>query len=272
MKTHADKTGDNKSQAVANSLPKTESKGESALQFTDNRPETVAQRKLQEMANNSPAVMQLKAVQQMADHFLQGQQVHQLLQSATLPVVQRVTKKGPDGNNIEVTKVEDYLPNCLGDPEDFSNDPRTMYRRNGGIENGWNDTDLFYTSTDEGDLIQITTAMVNAYWDPKYPGFAKLSGPDWIVNCEDYAKADGFGAKLGDYDSKERLIELLPAVGNYVLQLSWHWMRVLKTGDDAITIRQKDGESAVYAKDYDVSDACDYILEKHSMGGTVYRG
>jgi hypothetical protein len=183
-------------------------------------------------------------------------------------VLQRVQKQGPGEQGlIDVTEVENYLPNCV----DNLDPTRTMYRRTAGITSGWNDTDLFYADGD-GALVQITTAMVNAYWNPKYDGFAQASGPDWTVNCEDYAKAGGIGAKAGDYVSTATLSALIRDNGNYVLELSFHWMRVAKTGADAITIRQKDGESAVYTKDFALEAGLTYILNKRSDGGTVYAG
>lgn len=69
MNTHADKTQENKSQAVANRLPKLQSPGESTFQLIDNRLEAIAQRKLQEAINNNPHVQQLKGIQNMADNF-----------------------------------------------------------------------------------------------------------------------------------------------------------------------------------------------------------
>ena len=212
--------------------------------------------------NDSPRMKH----QEMVNNILQTKQVNRFHLFGAHNVVQRVTKKGPDGNDIEVTEVDDYLPNCV-DNNDIS---RKMYRRNGGITEGWNDTDLFYADGD-GDLVQITTAMVNDYWNPKYEGFEQVSGPDWTKNCEDYAKADGEGEESGNYSSTEELAELLPDNGSYVLKLGFHWMRVEKTGDDAITIKQKDAESAVYSKSFTVSDACEYILEKRGFGGTVYK-
>lgn len=68
MNTHADKKSENKSQAVANVLQKQQNDGSSTFQFEDNRPEAIAQRKLQEAINNSPSVQQLKAYQEMADN------------------------------------------------------------------------------------------------------------------------------------------------------------------------------------------------------------
>jgi hypothetical protein len=75
MNTHADKTLENKSQTVANRLPKLQSKSESTFQFVDNRPEAIAQRKLQEAITNSPRVQQLKAYQEMANNSPQVSQL-----------------------------------------------------------------------------------------------------------------------------------------------------------------------------------------------------
>lgn len=261
MNTHADKTPENKSQSLANGLAQTQSGSEGTFQFMDERPEALVQRKLQEIANKSPKTKQLKAFQDQANNSIGAKQVHQLQQK----VVQRETKKGPDGGNIEVTEVDDYLPNFI----DNGKLSRKMYRRTAGITQGWNDTDLFYADG-EGDLVQMTIKMVNDYWDPKYEGFAQASGPDWTKNCEDYAKSGGAGTKSGEYTNKGELTSLLPDIGHYVINMSYHWMRVEKTGADAVTIRQKDGESAVYTKDFNLNAACEYIIEKGGTG-SVYK-
>ena len=78
MNTHADKTQENKSQSIANEPSQKQSGGKSTFQFVDNRPEAVAQRKLQEMANNSPRVAQLRAFQGMANNSPQANQAAQL--------------------------------------------------------------------------------------------------------------------------------------------------------------------------------------------------
>lgn len=76
MNTHADKTSENISQAVVKSLPKQQSSGESAFKFVDNRPEAIAQRKLQEAINNNPRrVQQLKANPQVAKNSPQVKQL-----------------------------------------------------------------------------------------------------------------------------------------------------------------------------------------------------
>jgi len=57
MNTHADKTQENKRQSVANEVSQKQNGGRSTFQFMDNRPEAIAQRKLQEMVDNSPRVV-----------------------------------------------------------------------------------------------------------------------------------------------------------------------------------------------------------------------
>lgn len=74
MQTHADRTQENKSHpiaigSVAAEVSKMESGSESAFQFVDNRPEAIAQRKLQGMANNSPKAKQVAQLQAMADNY-----------------------------------------------------------------------------------------------------------------------------------------------------------------------------------------------------------
>lgn len=78
MNTHRDKTQEDKSQSVANDVSQKQSSRESTFQFVDNRHETIAQRKLQEMANNSPYVQQLGAFQEMANNSPQSKQAAQL--------------------------------------------------------------------------------------------------------------------------------------------------------------------------------------------------
>jgi len=72
MNTHADKK--NKSKSVTSAFSQKQSGSESTLQFVDNRPEAVAQLKLQEMANNSQQVSQQGAFQEIADNHTAQQQ------------------------------------------------------------------------------------------------------------------------------------------------------------------------------------------------------
>lgn len=65
MNTHADKKQENKSQSLANAVSQKQSVAESTFQFVDYRPDAVAQRKLQEIANNSPQAKQATQFQTM---------------------------------------------------------------------------------------------------------------------------------------------------------------------------------------------------------------
>jgi hypothetical protein len=82
MNTHADKTEKNKSQTVITETSQLQSGGKSTFQFINNRSDAVAQRKLQEMANNSPQVSQLRAFQEMANNSPQAKQLAQLQKMA----------------------------------------------------------------------------------------------------------------------------------------------------------------------------------------------
>jgi hypothetical protein len=100
MNTYTDKTQENKSQAVANSSPKLQSNGESSFQFVDNRPEAIAQRKLQEVINNSPQVKQLRDCQAMANSFTVQRKENieeETLQGKFEPIQRKENKTGlPD--------------------------------------------------------------------------------------------------------------------------------------------------------------------------------
>jgi len=61
MNTHSEKTQENKSHAVFTGTTQKSGGSESSLQFVDNRPQAIAQRKLHEMANNSQST-QLQAI------------------------------------------------------------------------------------------------------------------------------------------------------------------------------------------------------------------
>ena len=67
MSTLANKSQENQSQAVSAESSQVQIGSESSFQFVDNRPETIAQRKLQEMGNNSAQVSQLMVFQEMAN-------------------------------------------------------------------------------------------------------------------------------------------------------------------------------------------------------------
>ena len=116
MNTHADKTQDNKNQSVANGVSQVQVGGEATFQFIDNRPEAVAQRKLKEMANNSPRTMQLIAFQDMANNSPQAKQAAQLQAMADnyssqqqQPIQKKENKTGfPDNLKSEIENLSGY--------------------------------------------------------------------------------------------------------------------------------------------------------------------
>ncbi len=63
MHANADKTQENKTQSAVNDTHQKQSSGESTFQVVNNRPEAIAQRKLQEMANNSSKVKRIAQLQ-----------------------------------------------------------------------------------------------------------------------------------------------------------------------------------------------------------------
>lgn len=87
MNTHADKKQENKSQSVANAVSQKQSSAESTFQFVDNRPEGIAQRKLQEMVNNRPQAKRAAQLQAMADNYSVKQQqlIHKKENNTGLP-------------------------------------------------------------------------------------------------------------------------------------------------------------------------------------------
>jgi len=74
MSTHADKTQENKNQSVANGKSQMQRGSDSTFMFVDNRPEAVAQRKLQEMANDSLQTKQAVQLQAIAKNNSSQQQ------------------------------------------------------------------------------------------------------------------------------------------------------------------------------------------------------
>ena len=78
MNTHADKTQENKSKVDSAVGSRLNNVSESTSQFVDDRPEAIALRKIQDVADNSSEVFQLIAFQDMAENTTQVKQIAQL--------------------------------------------------------------------------------------------------------------------------------------------------------------------------------------------------
>lgn len=82
MNVRLEKTKANKITSVASNFSEKQSSGMSTSQFLNNRPDAIAQRKLQDTANNSHQVKQLRALQKVAGNSLQPKQ-------SSRPILQR---------------------------------------------------------------------------------------------------------------------------------------------------------------------------------------
>ena len=91
MQIRADKNQKNKSQSVSTVDSQMQSGSKSTFQFEYNRPETIAQRKLQELAINSPQVKQAAQLQAMANKYSAQQQPIQKKENNTgLPDILKI--------------------------------------------------------------------------------------------------------------------------------------------------------------------------------------
>ncbi len=76
MYTHADKTQENKRQSVANEVAQRQDRDKSTLPFVNNSPESIAQRKLQEIAQSHSQAKQTTQLQAMAHDCNSRRQQH----------------------------------------------------------------------------------------------------------------------------------------------------------------------------------------------------
>lgn len=111
MKTYAEKD-ENKSRASANSLTTQKNNSKSTFQFVDNRPEAIAQRKIQEMVDNSSKVAELRAFQ----NSTQTKQVAQLQAITNNHSVPRVQRQA-NNNIIQLVTRRIAIQNKMSDEE-----------------------------------------------------------------------------------------------------------------------------------------------------------
>lgn len=123
MNTHADPTQENKSQSVANGVSQVQSSSDGLSQFEDNRPEAAIQRKLQQIANNSPKAMQLKAFQEMTNpHSQPTAQLEEMEDGDSKP--QQKTIEKPKNN----TGLPDNLKSGIENLSGYSMDDVKVHR------------------------------------------------------------------------------------------------------------------------------------------------
>ncbi len=199
----------------------------------------------------------------------------------SMAIIQRVKKL--DGKELEVEPIEDWVPVAL----DAVLPPAAQVWKLKGYDGEWLEDKLFYTEDSESEkLVSILPKTINEYWDEKYAGFERVSGPDWRKNCADHAIGQTFedvGAakdflkgswtNKGNYNSVESLNEVLKQLeaGIYVAQVglgSPHFIRLTITAE-SVAMSQKDGESGVYEASMGKEAAAEYIWGK-SGSGIIY--
>lgn len=123
MNTSADKISESKTQSVANTFDEFQEGGQSALQFVDDRPEAVAQRRLKAIMNNSPQVVAQRTLQsQIANPVLQFIKEEEPLQAKFEgePVQFEVVDKAPSLPNN--TGLPDHLKSGIENLSGYSMD------------------------------------------------------------------------------------------------------------------------------------------------------
>lgn len=119
MNTHADKTQENKSQSVSHGVSQIQSGSKSTFQFIDNRPEAIAQRKLQELANNSSQAKRAAQLQAMANNY--SAQLQHPIQKKASP--EHSDKPNvPDGRRENNTGLPDNLKSGIENLSGYSMD------------------------------------------------------------------------------------------------------------------------------------------------------
>lgn len=88
MIIHADKKQAGKSRAAVDATAKKQSSSEPVFQFVNSRPETIVQRKLQEIADNSAQMRQRMTFQEIADNRTNAAQAAQLQKITNYPAAQ----------------------------------------------------------------------------------------------------------------------------------------------------------------------------------------
>ncbi|PSL45603.1 hypothetical protein CLV51_104309 [Chitinophaga niastensis] len=85
MLSTANETRENKNNTVTDGTAKKQSHSSAAFHFADNRPAAIAQRKMQEFANNSQQVKHLMTIHQMANNSIHAKGAMQMQQIANTP-------------------------------------------------------------------------------------------------------------------------------------------------------------------------------------------
>jgi hypothetical protein len=103
MHTHVENAAANESQLHSSASPTRQADNQSAAQFMDVRHRAVAQRKLQDMANNSPRVKQLRSMQEAAQgaRDKKAAQLRSISSSSSLPVQRYKEQQSKHSSDVD---------------------------------------------------------------------------------------------------------------------------------------------------------------------------
>lgn len=197
MNNHADKTEKSKNQSLANVFPHKQTGSKSPLQFVDNRPEAVVQRKLQELANSSPQVEQGTQLQAMAN-FYSAQQQNPIQMMENTDLTNAVKSGSPATYKVGSKYVKKWKNN--GDQKS-----QTM-------QNNWDNANTAGVRTPTYAREQLTDTNEYVFWSNECKGsdffqHSKPGKPTLLKSWLDQGHGDGYlkrlstmfrNAKMGD--------------------------------------------------------------------------
>ncbi len=209
MNTLANQTQENKSKSIANDASQMQNSCEPDFQFVDNRPEVIAQTKLQEMANNSTRIKQLKTFQKIdnkgtrPDHTRNGNKSGNTMNTLSMcgkGVVQRVIA------------TIGYDPLLVSNPDPLISEQHASIKRSLALLKGWHDGEPdsdINSLTDIGNKAQPLNILGHGSPDTiQSMSPADLAGKILrlknkekinainLYSCSTHSKADGFAAQL----------------------------------------------------------------------------
>ena len=218
--------------------------------------------------------------------------------SSVWALVNEYAKPRPEEVAMEVGVEEidgDPAPNALGEGDWYLLKLRGWDPSSVGLGEGVFDLGkVFSRLGTDGPLNPITSTTINEFFDLRYPGFDRITSPDWRYNCGDYALGLTGSSSVGDVPQVKAYLqgdhytltldlagksssdvaavfrELPP--GEYVYQRGDHFVKIMIPGDgDVVDLSQKDGESAVYHKRWSRAEAAAYVSSYGNAVRLLYR-
>lgn len=214
MFAQLEKPKENKNRTVANVVAQKTGKGIQGFWFVDNRPEGIAQRKLQEITNNSPQVKQAVQLQTITNNY--SVQQYQTIQKKNK--LSRVNKnKGPSQSSLSSASVVQLNFNKYGLNTDDQLDEYTnsLYENMTGAEN-------------KPKMIKLSIMMLSINDRLKSLGFPELE----IVANEGLANSNSahFDFATWKMEIDKNLLEINAALANTLYHEARHseqWFKMI---------------------------------------------